>query len=61
MSDSHIALGVPRLDLIVLDRPDPRALGEFYAKILGWGIESVEDDWVTLRPGGSARTTRAAT
>jgi predicted enzyme related to lactoylglutathione lyase len=52
MSDSHIALGMPRLDLIVLDCPDPRALGEFYAKILGWGIESAEDDWVTLEPPG---------
>lgn len=50
MSDSHTALGLPRLDLVVLDCPDPRALADFYATILGWGIDSDEDDWVTLRP-----------
>ena len=52
MSDSHTVLGMPRLDLVVLDCQDPRALGEFYAKILGWGIESADDDWVTLEPPG---------
>lgn len=52
MSDSHTVLGMPRLDLVVLDCPDPRALGQFYAKILGWGIESADDDWVTLEPPG---------
>jgi catechol 2,3-dioxygenase-like lactoylglutathione lyase family enzyme len=52
MSESHMALGMPRLDLIVLDCPDPRVLGEFYARILGWGIEAADDDWVTLEPPG---------
>ncbi|HEY7720261.1 MAG TPA: VOC family protein [Pedococcus sp.] len=53
MSQSHAALGMPRLDLVVLDCPDPRALGAFYAKVLGWSIVSADDDWVDLRgPGG---------
>ena len=53
MSQSHAALGMPRLDLVVLDCPDPRALGAFYARILGWEIESADDEWVDVRgPGG---------
>jgi len=53
MSQSHAALGMPRLDLVVLDCPDPRALGAFYARILGWETESADDDWVDVRgPGG---------
>ncbi len=43
----------PRLDLVVLDCPDPRALGAFYAEILGWPVEDGSDDeWVTLVPPG---------
>jgi predicted enzyme related to lactoylglutathione lyase len=52
MSETHAALGLPRLDLVVLDCPDPKSLGRFYARILGWGIESEDDDWVTLEPPG---------
>jgi predicted enzyme related to lactoylglutathione lyase len=44
----------PRLDLVVLDCPDPRALGDFYATVLGWAIDSAEDDWVTLRRPAAA-------
>ena len=36
----------------VLGCPDPRALGRFYAELLGWPIGTDEPDWVTLRPGG---------
>lgn len=32
------------------------ALAGFYATILGWGIESAEDDWVTLEPPGGGIT-----
>ncbi len=52
----------PRLDLVVLDCPDPGALGAFYAEILGWGVEDGSDDeWVTLVPlgGGSTPDSRA--
>jgi catechol 2,3-dioxygenase-like lactoylglutathione lyase family enzyme len=47
----------PRLDLVVLDCPDPRALGAFYAEILGWGVEDGSDDeWVSLVPPGGGVT-----
>ena len=43
----------PVLDLVVLDCPEPRALGAFYAEVLGWSIEDgSSDDWVTLVPSG---------
>jgi predicted enzyme related to lactoylglutathione lyase len=50
MSESRAVLGMPRLDLVVLDCPDPRALGEFYARMLGWDVVDADDDWVTVRP-----------
>jgi catechol 2,3-dioxygenase-like lactoylglutathione lyase family enzyme len=42
----------PRMTLTasVLDAPDPRALAEFYHRLLGWPIGTEEPDWVTLRP-----------
>jgi catechol 2,3-dioxygenase-like lactoylglutathione lyase family enzyme len=36
----------------VLGCPDPRALGRFYAELLGWPIGTDDPEWVTLRPGG---------
>ena len=36
----------------VLGCPDPRALGRFYAQLLGWPIGTDDPEWVTLRPGG---------
>ncbi len=43
----------PKLDLIIIDCPDPRTLASFYAEILGWGIEEGSDpDWATLVPPG---------
>ena len=39
----------------VLGTPDPRALAEFYQRLLGWQIRTNEPDWVTLRsPEGGA-------
>ena len=45
----------PRISLqsVVLDTDDPRRLAEFYTALLGWEIESVNDDWITIT-GGSA-------
>ncbi|MFI9050054.1 VOC family protein [Streptomyces sp. NPDC053427] len=42
------------LGVTVLDCPDPRALADFYAKMLGWRVEdSDEADWVEVAgPGG---------
>lgn len=43
----------PKLDLVVLDCPDARALAGFYAAILGWETEKGSDDsFVTLVPPG---------
>jgi predicted enzyme related to lactoylglutathione lyase len=33
---------------VVLDCPDPAALGEFYSKLTGWPIVHADADWVTL-------------
>lgn len=43
------AIGAISLDMVVLDCPDPAALSDFYAKLLGWEVESADDEWVTLR------------
>lgn len=47
--------GSPKLQVtsITLSSPDPRALGRFYADLLGWEIRTNEEGWVTLpNPGG---------
>ena len=44
----------PVLDLVVLDCPDPAALAGFYSTILGWPLDEVSAEWVTLRPPGDA-------
>lgn len=36
---------------IVLDAPDPRALGRFYSELLGWAIFKESDDDVSLDIG----------
>ena len=45
----------PKISLqsVVLDTDDPRQLAEFYTALLGWEIESTNDDWITIT-GGSA-------
>jgi predicted enzyme related to lactoylglutathione lyase len=42
-------------DMVVLDTDDPPRLAEFYTALLGWQIESTDDDWITLRGDGDAR------
>jgi catechol 2,3-dioxygenase-like lactoylglutathione lyase family enzyme len=44
----------PRLELsaTVLDSPDPRALADFYQRLLGWPLVESDPDWVTLKPPG---------
>jgi catechol 2,3-dioxygenase-like lactoylglutathione lyase family enzyme len=56
----------PRMTLTatVLDSPDPRALADFYHRLLGWTLNQDEPDWVTLRrtdggPGLSFQTEAA--
>lgn len=35
---------------VVLDTPDPRELGRFYERLLGWTIFDDAEEWVTLAP-----------
>ena len=44
-----------RFDIVVLDTDDPPRLAEFYTALLGWQVESTEEDWITLRGEGDAR------
>jgi predicted enzyme related to lactoylglutathione lyase len=46
----------PRIsvDYVVLDTDDPPRLAEFYTALLGWRIEKIEDDWITI--GGDSET-----
>jgi catechol 2,3-dioxygenase-like lactoylglutathione lyase family enzyme len=34
----------------VLGTPDPRALGDFYARLLGWPVTTNDADWVMIKP-----------
>ncbi|MFF1448839.1 VOC family protein [Streptomyces sp. NPDC058274] len=44
---------VVKMRSVVLDCPDPRALADFYAGVLGGTVAAEDDTWVTLEaPGG---------
>ena len=47
----------PRISIetVVLDTDDPPLLAEFYAALLGWQIESTEEDWITIGDGSGLR------
>jgi predicted enzyme related to lactoylglutathione lyase len=38
---------------VVLDTDDPRRLAEFYTALLGWKVESIEDEWITITDGSA--------
>ena len=40
---------------VVLDTDDPPRLAEFYTALLGWQIESTEDDWITIGNGSAVK------
>lgn len=40
-------MAIATMGVTVLDCPDPKALAEFYAGVLGWRVEG-EGDWVEL-------------
>ncbi|GAA4937662.1 putative enzyme related to lactoylglutathione lyase [Actinomycetospora succinea] len=46
--------GIARLQLTAIDTPDPRALAEFYATLVGLPIDesATDDDWIELNGGG---------
>jgi catechol 2,3-dioxygenase-like lactoylglutathione lyase family enzyme len=57
MSDDEGQTGRPALRVrgVVLDTPDPVALGAFYARMLGWAYRSQAPEWVMLTsPDGGA-------
>lgn len=39
---------------VVLDAPDVPALAEFYARLLGWPIHTLDATWATLAPSEQA-------
>ena len=39
-----------RIYASVLGAPDPRALGAFYARLLGWTVVRSHPEWVMVRP-----------
>jgi catechol 2,3-dioxygenase-like lactoylglutathione lyase family enzyme len=41
-----------RLQVVVLDCPDPAALAAFYSSVLDLDVASAEDGWVQLQAGG---------
>ena len=52
---THVPVG--RFDTVVLDCPDPLALAEFYAGLLGQEIaDDGDDSWQSLRGDGSGVT-----
>jgi predicted enzyme related to lactoylglutathione lyase len=43
------------LDMVVLDTDDPPRMADFYTALLGWQVETTEDDWITLHGDGDPR------
>jgi catechol 2,3-dioxygenase-like lactoylglutathione lyase family enzyme len=57
MTPASSRAGVGRFDTVVLDCPDPLALAEFYAGLLGQEIDDDgNDSWQSLRGDGSGIT-----
>ncbi|MBN0045977.1 VOC family protein [Streptomyces actuosus] len=56
-------MAVAKLGTVVVDCPDPRALAEFWAEVLGGTLEadSGQTEWVDVKvPGGQALAFQAA-
>jgi catechol 2,3-dioxygenase-like lactoylglutathione lyase family enzyme len=54
MTNPSARVGVGRFDTVVIDCPDPLALAEFYAGLLGQDIaDDGDDSWQSLRGDGS--------
>ena len=49
-----MTLMIGRLDSVVLDCPDPRALADFYCELLGMHLIKDDGDWVTIRTDSDA-------
>jgi len=54
MSETTAPQTTITLDVVAFDCPDARALGDFYAGLLGWEVrDGSDDDWVTIAPAGA--------
>ena len=42
-----------KLYAFTVDCPQPRALAEFYASLLGWEVLSMDEDWACAYPPGT--------
>ena len=42
---------IGRLDGVILDCPDPKALAEFYSELLGLQVTNVDSDWADIGDG----------
>ncbi|GAA3692979.1 VOC family protein [Nonomuraea antimicrobica] len=47
--------GIAEFRSVVLDCRDPQGLAEFYSRLLGRPVTSVEDDWVVVSDGSFPR------
>lgn len=43
------------MDYTVLDCPDPAALADFYARLLGWNIVRADDHWQVVEGSSTER------
>ena len=41
-------MAIARMPTFVYDCPEPRVLGEFYGRLLGWTVQD-DQDWVEIR------------
>jgi catechol 2,3-dioxygenase-like lactoylglutathione lyase family enzyme len=46
---------IGRYEHAVIDCPDPRALAEFYSRLLGMREQRADDDWVVIADGTGRR------
>jgi predicted enzyme related to lactoylglutathione lyase len=54
------AMAIAEVGAVVLDCPDPRALADFYARVLGGSVEE-QEDWVDVKvPGAPTLSFQAA-
>lgn len=47
--------GIAQFRTTVLDCPEPRALAEFYSRLLGWPVTYEDEEWVVVEDGGSPK------
>jgi len=60
MSENTTSQTSITLEVVAFDCPDARALGGFYAGLLGWEVNHDSDDeWVTIAPVGAGPGSQA--